>query len=109
MPFIVEDRVVNPNSLSHYNSMKSRNIPWISARNLYPNGTYFIRDSGKKFFEGYFAEDIGIFIMESESLWIARATGKTIDKFSYSQLEKLLEYKKEIDKIVNETKEGEKK
>lgn len=109
MPFIVEDRVVNPNSLSHYNDMKSRDIPWIPARNLYPNGTYFIRDSGKKFFEGYFAEDIGIFITESESLWIARTTSKTIEVFSYSQLEKLLEHKKEIDKIVNEANEGEKK
>lgn len=109
MPFIVEDRVVNPNSLSHYNDMKSRDIPWIPARNLYPNGTYFIRDSGKKFFERCFAEDIGIFITESESFWIARATGKTIEAFSYSQLEKLLEYKKEINKIVNEANEGEKK
>ena len=102
MPFIVGDRVVNPNSLNHYYDMKARNITWIPARNLYPNGTYFIRDSGKKFFEGYYAEDIGIFITESESLWIARTTGKTIEAFSYSQLEKLLEHKKEIDNIINE-------
>ena len=109
MPFIVGDRVVNPNSLNHFYDMRSRNIPWIPARDLYPNGTYFIRDSGKKFFEGYYAEDIGIFITEYESLWIARTTGKTIEAFSYSQLEKLLEYKKEIDNIIKEVNEGEKK
>lgn len=108
MPFILNDKVINPNSISHYNSMKSRNIPWMPARKRYPNGTYYIRDSEKEFFEGYYAEDIGIFITEYESIWIAKTTNKTIESFSYSQLEKLLEYKKEIDNIVEEVNEGEK-
>ncbi len=115
MPFILDNKVIYPNSVSHYNSLKSRNIPWMSARKRYPTGTYYIRDPEKEFFEGYYAEDIGIFITESESSWIARVTNKTIKSFSYSQLEKLLEYKKviedvvkEIDDIVKEVDEGEK-
>lgn len=110
MPFILNDKVISSkNSVSHYNSLKSRNIPWIPAKKHYPIGTYYIRDPEKEFFEGYYAEDIGIFITESESQWIAKATNKTIKSFSYSQLERLLEYKKEIDNIVEEVNEGEKK
>lgn len=109
MPFIINSRVVNPNSLSHYTRMKDQQIPYIVAMNQYPNGTYYIRDSGKKAFEGYHAEDIGLFVLESENVWIGLVTGKAIEEFSYAQLEKLLECKREIDSIIKEVNEGEKK